>query len=128
MLYNNLQVSSRLHHSDIRSETCSHSKVAVLFSGGLDSAVIAALADKCIPENEQIDLINIAFQIERNESVVTHRKDKRKNKEDTPTQEQVSNTDAKFNVPDRLTGWKTYQELISISPNRMWNFIEVCVT
>ena len=31
------------------------------FSGGLDSAVIAALADRLVPAGEQIDLINVAF-------------------------------------------------------------------
>ena len=31
------------------------------FSGGLDSAVIAALADRIVPACEQVDLINVAF-------------------------------------------------------------------
>ena len=31
------------------------------FSGGLDSAVIAALADRIVPAGEQVDLINVAF-------------------------------------------------------------------
>ena len=31
------------------------------FSGGLDSAIIAALADRIVPAGEQVDLINVAF-------------------------------------------------------------------
>jgi len=37
------------------------SRVAVLFSGGLDSAVLAALADRVLAEDEPLDLINVAF-------------------------------------------------------------------
>lgn len=35
--------------------------MAVLFSGGLDSMVIAALAHKVMPLDEPIDLINVCF-------------------------------------------------------------------
>jgi asparagine synthetase B (glutamine-hydrolysing) len=34
----------------------------MLFSGGVDSAVLAALADRCLPPHEPIDLINVAFE------------------------------------------------------------------
>lgn len=35
--------------------------IAILFSGGVDSMVIAALADRHIPLDEPIDLLNVAF-------------------------------------------------------------------
>jgi asparagine synthetase B (glutamine-hydrolysing) len=37
------------------------SRIAVPFSGGIDSLIIAALADKFVPEDECVDLINVAF-------------------------------------------------------------------
>ncbi|GAA6063304.1 hypothetical protein JCM10212_006714 [Sporobolomyces blumeae] len=38
------------------------SRVAVLFSGGLDCSTIAMLVDKVLPRDESIDLINVAFE------------------------------------------------------------------
>lgn len=40
---------------------CQHAKLAVLFSGGIDSTVLAVLADRILPINEPIDLLNVAF-------------------------------------------------------------------
>lgn len=40
---------------------CDHSSVGVLFSGGLDSSVLALLSDKFIPPSQSIDLLNVAF-------------------------------------------------------------------
>ena len=39
----------------------SHARVGVLFSGGIDSMVLARLADLHLPAGEPIDLINVAF-------------------------------------------------------------------
>jgi len=37
------------------------SRLGILFSGGIDSMMMAALADRHIPKEEPIDLINVAF-------------------------------------------------------------------
>ncbi|CAC5407546.1 Asparagine synthetase domain-containing protein 1 [Mytilus coruscus] len=44
------------------SEIVGNARVAVLFSGGIDSAVITALVDRCLPEDEPVDLMNVAFE------------------------------------------------------------------
>lgn len=40
---------------------CTHASVAILFSGGIDSTIIALMADQFVPENIPIDLLNVAF-------------------------------------------------------------------
>lgn len=91
-----------------RSSVCPHAKVAVLFSGGVDSLVIAALADKFVPHNEPIDLLNVAFEQQRNRS-------------------KTSSVDL-FDVPDRVTGKQGLNELQTINPHRKWNFVEINVS
>jgi len=92
------------------SVTCIHSKIGVLFSGGLDSAILTVIADKYVPEDESIDLINVAFERPRSKNQSTSH---------------ANNEKERYNVPDRKTGRQTYSELLRICPNRKWNFIEV---
>ena len=40
---------------------CEHAKLAILFSGGIDSSVLAVLTDRILPIHEPIDLLNVAF-------------------------------------------------------------------
>jgi asparagine synthetase B (glutamine-hydrolysing) len=78
---------------------CEHAKIGILFSGGLDSAVIAALVDECLPENESVDLLNIAFEQNKMEN--------------------------KFMVPDRVSGLECLKEL---NRRRKWNFVEINIS
>ncbi|XP_063412900.1 asparagine synthetase domain-containing protein 1-like isoform X2 [Mytilus trossulus] len=91
-----------------------NARVAVLFSGGIDSAVITALVDKCLPEDEPVDLMNVAFEQKP--------KSPQKKKGERPKTE---TTATNWKVPDRVTGYTALQEL---NPNRKWNFIEVNVS
>eukprot|EP01117_Protostelium_nocturnum_P014853 TRINITY_DN569_c0_g1_i7.p1 TRINITY_DN569_c0_g1~~TRINITY_DN569_c0_g1_i7.p1 ORF type:complete len:610 (+),score=124.37 TRINITY_DN569_c0_g1_i7:167-1996(+) len=61
------------------------SKLGILFSGGIDSMVLAAIANLTLPEGESIDLLNVAFG------------------------------NGNFDVPDRKTGLDGLQELRAIS-------------
>ncbi|XP_047987290.1 asparagine synthetase domain-containing protein CG17486 [Leguminivora glycinivorella] len=80
--------------------SCSHSTIGVLFSGGLDCTILAYLAHRYISEEQSIDLINVAFK---------------------------KDSSASYDVPDRLTGRQSFEELKTICPSRKWNFIEVNV-
>lgn len=52
--------SSELDYQS-KESNCNHSCLAVLFSGGLDSTVLALLANEFMPSHLPIDLINLAF-------------------------------------------------------------------
>ncbi|CAG8820517.1 10012_t:CDS:2, partial [Gigaspora rosea] len=90
--------------------------VAILFSGGLDCICLAALADKYIPNGEPIDLLNVGFENPR----IQQTKKKKTAKENDKKK-------SIYDVPDRLTGRRGVEELKKISPNRIWNFVEVNV-
>ncbi|KAL7643459.1 UNVERIFIED_CONTAM: hypothetical protein RMT77_005441 [Armadillidium vulgare] len=97
-------------------EVCRHSKYAVLFSGGLDSALIALYVNKCLPENESIDLLNVSFENQRHR--VSNSKKRSQNVEVI--------TD--FNSPDRLSGLACLKELEKINCKRKWNFVEIDIS
>lgn len=78
---------------------CVHAKTGILFSGGLDSAIIALIANSCVDKEEPIDLYNVSFQ--------------------RTSLHQFNN------VPDRINGQNTLEELKTLCPNRKWNFVEV---
>ncbi|NWI64281.1 ASND1 protein, partial [Todus mexicanus] len=122
----------------VQSTSNRKARVAVLFSGGIDSMVIAALADKHVPLGEPIDLLNVAF--------VMKEQAKQKGTTEKHTSQEVQldllcppescqDLDAKtgahlscFDVPDRITGRAGLKELEAINPSRTWNFVEINVT
>ncbi|CAG9764990.1 unnamed protein product [Ceutorhynchus assimilis] len=77
---------------------CQHATTGILFSGGVDCAILAALTDKFVDKNRPIDLLNVSFDEAKN-----------------------------YQSPDRITGLQTLEELRSCYPERKWNFIEVNV-
>lgn len=80
---------------------CDHAKIAILFSGGIDSAIIALLASKYVESDEPIDLLNVSFEKPINSG--------------------------NFECPDRQTSLKTLEELKILCPARKWNLIKVRV-
>lgn len=95
-------------HVHLTSTT--QTRVAVLFSGGLDCSVLAWLIHTLLPQDESIDLINVAFE--------------------NPRTIAANGTKAEdmYNVcPDRITGRAGWEELrfLSKSAIRTWRFIEV---
>nr|XP_060634193.1 asparagine synthetase domain-containing protein 1-like [Anolis sagrei ordinatus] len=117
--------------SDVRK-----TEIAILFSGGVDSMLIAALADRHVPMEEPIDLLNVAFMVpeQGRQSGSTKKHSKGKNQlPSSPEGLNANNTVAgnsvpSFNVPDRITGRAGLEELKNINPSRIWNFVEINVT
>ncbi|KAI4901208.1 hypothetical protein NFI96_031324 [Prochilodus magdalenae] len=106
-------------------------QVAILFSGGIDSMILAVLADRHIPADRPIDLLNVAFKLQ--ESKINHgsRKKGQNNKKELAGADGAQSDQAKsncFDVPDRITGRAGLRELANLSPARKWNFVEVNVT
>lgn len=99
---------------------CHHSKVGILFSGGLDSTILAALANEFVPPGEPIDLLNVAFEREKKKGN-TNRKAAREKKHVNALEEK----EVTYLVPDRITGKKALDDLKRLSPNRQWNFVQV---
>ena len=73
------------------------SEVAVLFSGGLDSVVLARLAHDALPADATIDLINVAFGERRGDAE---------------------------KAPDRLAARSALRELRTACPSRKFRLIE----
>ncbi|UYV83824.1 ASNSD1 [Cordylochernes scorpioides] len=86
-----------------QSKSCFHSSVSILYSGGLDSSVIAILADRHVSNDQPIDLLNVAF-------------------------EHTQGGKSTFLSPDRKAALEGVEELRRIAPTRKWNLIEVNVT
>ncbi len=102
-----LCIKNLIRQPDNHLIKCNHTKIAIMFSGGLDSTVLAALTDRIWPADEPIDLLNVAFP--------------------SPTRSKTvgdSVSDA-FAVPDRLTGLNALEELRVLNPSRKWNFVQV---
>ncbi|KAL2758792.1 hypothetical protein ACRALDRAFT_1075222 [Sodiomyces alcalophilus JCM 7366] len=86
-------------------------RLAILFSGGLDCTVLARLASELLPPDQGIDLLNVAFE---NPRVARHR----------GSHETTSIYEA---CPDRITGRKAFEELSAVCPSRKWRFVAVDV-
>jgi asparagine synthetase B (glutamine-hydrolysing) len=125
-------------------------RLAILFSGGLDCTVIARLAHECLPLEEGIDLLNVAFENKRVLEARTNKATfKRKGKKakkgqdetndkeepapDAGTDEVTIGLEKAYNgdiyeiCPDRITGRKSLEELQRVCPGREWQFVQVNV-
>lgn len=87
----------------------SETRIAILFSGGLDCTVLARLCSDLLPSDQGIDLLNVAFE---NPRVAQHR-----SKDASGTIYEA--------CPDRITGRKSFAELTSVCPLGRWRFVAV---
>ncbi|KAI8448664.1 asparagine synthase [Phakopsora pachyrhizi] len=101
------------------------SRVAVLFSGGMDCTTLALLAHSHIPPSESIDLLNVAF--ENTQSISNDHQTKRIQKDSEKSSADNHNSNTTFDVPDRQTGERLWRELSKLTPGRDWRFVRVDV-
>lgn len=110
------------------------SKVAILFSGGLDCTLLARLSHDVLPQSEPIDLLNVAFE---NPRVARARirtqiravkdqylEQKSAVLESTSGREPKAEDLYEF-CPDRMTGRSSFTELVRICPSRLWRFVAI---
>lgn len=94
-LYKKLQQATKrrvIGIPQLPSNDTKDSKLAILFSGGIDCTLIAAFADEILPINETIDLLNVAF--------------------DNPR------IGGGYNTPDRKLGKRSWAELCKLHQKR----------
>jgi asparagine synthetase B (glutamine-hydrolysing) len=88
-------------------------RVAVLFSGGLDCTVLARLCHEVLPPDQGIDLLNVAFE---NPRVVAQ------------LQKENGNLPDFYEAcPDRVTGRRSFAELQRSCPGRAFQFMAVSI-
>lgn len=87
----------------------SDARVAVLFSGGLDCTVLARLASDMMPADQAIDLVSVAFENPR-----------------IAAQHPGASLDSLCEYcPDRVTGRRSFEELLRVCPRRTWRLVTV---
>lgn len=95
--------------------TIKSTRAAILFSGGLDCTVLARLVHDIIPKEQEIDLLNVAFE---NPRVV----------QAAATDSPLKSTSAFALCPDRITGLSSHAELPRVCPDRNWRFVAINIT
>ncbi|KAF9270438.1 hypothetical protein L218DRAFT_848553 [Marasmius fiardii PR-910] len=134
-LIDHLDRSVNLRVRDIpRIRPSKDARVAVLFSGGIDSTIIALLAHRQghIPLDEPIDLLNVAFEnprkiklkVEGNIGGLSKREQKKRTLQNDIDSKSEGTS---YMVPDRVTGLQELEELRRLCPGRRWNFVEINV-
>ena len=83
------------------------STIAILFSGGLDSTLLARLADKTLHSDVAIELITVAFTSSERGNGLSLEKEE---------------------PPDRISAIESFSELQRLSPSRRWIFSQVNVS
>ncbi|KAH8808242.1 asparagine synthase-domain-containing protein [Xylogone sp. PMI_703] len=95
-----------------------NARAAVLFSGGLDCSVLARMAHDIVPADQEIDLLNVAFENPRVVQAAAKAAGK---------QSQALHISPYEACPDRETGRKAFRELRVVCPGRKWRFIAIDV-
>jgi asparagine synthetase B (glutamine-hydrolysing) len=106
-----LRDALRLRVTDIPqlSGRLSNAKVAVLFSGGLDCSLLARLTHGLLPNDQPVDLLNVAFENPRSLKSAN-----------------LPESSSPYEIcPDRITGRSSCAELSRSCPERKWQFVAI---
>lgn len=80
-----------------------------------------------MPEDEPIDLLNVAFENPRKmqgqPDAKSMRKGAKRRKQPNQTMDTEDKAPTSYLVPDRITGLEELEEFIRLCPNRQWNFV-----
>jgi asparagine synthetase B (glutamine-hydrolysing) len=115
-------VRRRVIHAPIPVGKGNQARVAVLFSGGVDSVVLAALCHDHVPLDQPIDLINVAFAT----ATATATSTVNSSSELSPSNN--SKLEDPFSLsPDRQAALLSFREMQTRWPDRNWRFIAVNV-
>lgn len=98
--------------------TAAQPRIAILFSGGLDCTVLARLVHDILPKEQEVDLLNVAFE---NPRVL-------KAAGAGVSKSNPSSSSAFSTCPDRITGLSSHAELIRICPGRLWRFVFIDIS
>lgn len=111
-------LSPRVQHIPVPpGATDNSTRIAILFSGGLDCTILARLIHNLLPQDYGVDLLNVAFE---NPRVV-----KAAGINASPLESSASSP---FSIcPDRRTGLSSHAELLRVCPGRTWRFIGIDV-
>ena len=101
--------------SDLEQPT----RLAILFSGGVDCTLIARLIHNILPNDYAVDLLNVAFE---NPRVIAATKTSFGKDPQTVA---VSDRCIYGRCPDRTTGLSSYSELLAVCPERHWRFVSI---
>ncbi|KAK3168806.1 hypothetical protein OEA41_005254 [Lepraria neglecta] len=122
-LYQRLQSSLAIRTFKIPippSKQAAPARVAILFSGGLDCTLLAAIIHSILPKWEEIDLLNVAFENPR--VVQAAAAANAPNPPNPPAANSVY-----VLCPDRTTGLSSHAELLKKLPERTWRFVSINV-
>lgn len=119
-LYQRLQSSLAIRTFKIPlppSKEAAPARVAILFSGGLDCTLLAAIIHSILPKWQEIDLLNVAFENPRVVQAAAA----------ANAQNPPAANSAYALCPDRTTGLSSHAELLKTLPERTWRFVSINV-
>lgn len=111
-----LHESLKLRTTTLYNSGHASDRIAILFSGGIDCTLIARMIHNIIPHDQDVDLLNVAFE---NPRVI---RAAAKNSDTKPLTGSIYSE-----CPDRITGLRSFSELRAVCPGRAWNFVSIDV-